>query len=139
MEEFLGKVRQLLPVLGSDLLTPLADTRPSQGSDALRAEIKGLRATGQRTPNGFVVFKGSQAVSSPRPAAAVYRPYLLATRERLLKEGALVSQGDHLVFTKDVEFPSPSAAAGTIYGGSANGLTAWKDRTGRTLMELEEN
>jgi hypothetical protein len=137
MEEFLDKVRQLLPVLGSDLLTPLASKESSSTTQLLRTEIKGVTATGQRTPNGFVVFKGSQGVLTPRPTAPQYAPFVLATRESFTKDGTLVPEGDRLVFTRDVEFSSPSAAAAIVHGGTANGLIAWKDKAGRTLKELE--
>jgi hypothetical protein len=137
MEEFLDKIRQLLPVLGSELLTPVAATQPPSSAGVLRTEIKGVSATGQRTPTGFVVLKGSQAVLTPRPAAAQYVPFVISTREALTKEGALVPEGDRLVFTRDIEFSSPSAAAAIIHGGSANGLIAWKDKAGRTLKEIE--
>ena len=43
-----------------------------------------------------------------------------------------------LVFTKDAEFSSPSAAAAVIHGGSANGLTAWKTESGKSLKQLDE-
>ena len=33
----------------------------------------------------------------------------------------------------------PSAAAAVIHGGGANGLTAWKDASGKSLKEIEEN
>jgi hypothetical protein len=137
MEEFLEKIRQLLPVLGFELLTPVASKEPPSSTDVLRTEIKGVSAMGQRTPTGFVVFKGSQAVLTPRPAASQYVPFVLATRDALLKEGTLVPKGDRLVFTRDVEFSSPSAAAAIVHGGSANGLIAWKDKAGRTLKEIE--
>ena len=48
-------------------------------------------------------------------------------------------KGDFFVFTKDTEFASPSAAAAVIHGGGANGLTAWKDASGKSLKEIEEN
>jgi len=41
-------------------------------------------------------------------------------------------------FTKDVEFSSPSAAAVVVPGGSANGLTAWRTKDGKTLKQLDE-
>jgi len=43
-----------------------------------------------------------------------------------------------LVFTKDAEFSSPSAAAAVIHGGSANGLIAWKTENGTSLKQLDE-
>lgn len=137
MEEFLEKIRQLLPVLGSELLTPVASGQPPSGSNVLRTEIKGVNATGQRTATGFVVFKGSQVVLTPRPGAAQHVPFVLAKREALTKDGSLVLEGDRLVFTRDIEFSSPSAAAAVVQGGSANGLIAWKDKAGRTLKEIE--
>ena len=49
----------------------------------------------------------------------------------------LGDKGDRLLFLKDIEFASPSAAAAVVHGGHANGLTAWKDANGKTLKELE--
>jgi hypothetical protein len=43
-----------------------------------------------------------------------------------------------LVFTKDAEFSSPSAAAAVVHGGKANGLIAWKTKDGKTLKQLDE-
>jgi hypothetical protein len=56
-----------------------------------------------------------------------------------LQNGTLVEKDGRLVFTKDTEFDSPSAAASVIQGGGANGLIAWKDETGKTLKEIEES
>ncbi|MGC1401391.1 MAG: DUF4357 domain-containing protein [Thermodesulfobacteriota bacterium] len=44
---------------------------------------------------------------------------------------------DHLVFTRDEEFSSPSAAAAVVHGGHANGLIAWKNKDDKTLKEIE--
>jgi hypothetical protein len=43
-----------------------------------------------------------------------------------------------LVFTKDAEFSSPSAAAVVVHGGSANGLVVWKTKDGESLKQLDE-
>jgi hypothetical protein len=59
------------------------------------------------------------------------------TRNKLIEDATLAKHGDHYVFTRDVEFSSPSAAATVVHGGSANGLLAWKTRSGKTLKELE--
>ena len=137
MEIYLEKVNQLLPVLGVDLLVPPA-TEKRSGSEgrALFCEIKGLQARGHLSPGGLVVLKGSQAVLNERPSTKKYR-WSHIMRERLIKEGTLGTESDHLVFTRDEEFSSPSAAAAVIHGGHANGLTAWKDKQGRTLKEIE--
>jgi hypothetical protein len=138
MEVFLARIRQLLPVLGSDILAPI--TQPSsnaQPGGVLCTRIKGAAGRGQRTANGFVVFQGSTAVLEERPSAENY-PYVLAQRKQLIAEGVLTEKDGVLVFTRDVEFTSPSAAAAVIHGGSANGLTAWKTEGGKSLKQLDE-
>ena len=84
----------------------------------------------------MVVLSGSQAVLNERPSSQKY-PWPLNMRQRLKDEGALTVKTDHLLFTQDVEFSSPSAAAAIIHGGHANGLTASKNKQGKTLKELE--
>jgi hypothetical protein len=59
MEVFLAHVRQLLPILGSDLLTPIVQAAKEQPGGVLFCRIKGAEAKGQRTANGFVIFKDS--------------------------------------------------------------------------------
>ena len=138
MEVFLTRVRQLLPVLGSDILSPIAQSAAkTQPGGVLFCRIKGAEGRGQRTANGFVVFQGSTAVREERPSTEAH-PYLVVQRKQLIDDGTLVEKGAFLVFTKDSEFSSPSAAAVVIHGGSANGLTAWKTVTGESLKELDE-
>jgi hypothetical protein len=137
MEIFLARIHQLMPVLGADALLPIGS--PPGGSPQQRilvCKIKGLKATGHLTPTGFVVLKGSHAVLRERASAQKW-PYTLVARKKLIEEGTLVKDGERLVFTRDAEFGSPSAAATVVHGGSANGLLAWKTRDGKTLKELE--
>lgn len=138
MEVFLDRVRQLLPVLGSDILATIGQpSAKAQPGGMLLCLNKGAAARGQRTANGFVVFQGSEAVLEPRPSAEKY-PYVLAQRKQLLADGTLIEKNGVLVFTKDAEFSSPSAAAAVIHGGSANGLLEWKTKDGKTLKQLDE-
>lgn len=132
MEEFLEKVRQLLPVLGSDVLTPLSTPRTAE---RLVTGLKGLTAQGNRTPEGFVVYKGSQAVRDLRPSASNWS---IRQRQELIDDGALVLTDDSWVFQKDVEFGSPSAAAAVVHGGNVNGLVSWRTPTGKALKDIEE-
>ncbi len=137
MEVFLSRVRQLLPVLGSDLLTPV--TQPSKSTPSggmLFCRSKGAEARGHRTPDGFVVFKGSTAVFQERSAAHKW-PSTIALRKKLITDGTLELVEDLYRFTKDVEFSSPSAAAAVVQGGSANGLIEWKTKDGTVLKELD--
>ena len=137
MEIFLEKIHQLLPVLSVEVLVPMAATaKAATERESLTCEIKGLKATGYLTPNGIVVLAGSQAVLKERASSQRY-PWALNMRQKLKDDGVLSAKVDHLVFTQDAEFSSPSAAAAVVHGGHANGLIAWKNQKGMTLKELE--
>lgn len=137
MEIYFEKVTQLLPVLGVDLLVPVStENRSGAEERTLFCEIKGLRARGHLSPDGLIVLANSQAVLVERPSTKKY-PWPHNLREKLKAEGTLRTASDHLTFTRDTEFSSPSAAAAVIHGGHANGLTAWKDEHGKTLKEIE--
>jgi hypothetical protein len=136
MELFLEKVHQLMPVLGSEVLTRIGESvgRMPVGEPDLTCTIKGLTARGKRTPDGFVVFEGSQAVATLRPSAPVY---LQRVRDELLAAGSLRPEQGCLRFVEDVAFASPSGAGSVVRGGNSNGLAVWKTSTGVTLGELE--
>jgi len=139
MEVYLARIRQVLPVLGSDLLTPISgSTRLTKTQPSLVNKIKNALANGKRTEEGFVVFKGSTAVLTIRPSAESQHPFVVALRQKLIQDGTLIEKDGLYSFTKDTEFSSPSAAAAVIHGGGANGLTAWRDAAGKTLKELKE-
>lgn len=137
MEVFLGKVYQLLPVLGVELLVAVSETQgQDEKQELLYCEIKGVKAKGYRVPSGFIVLKGSEAVHQERPSVEKW-PWPKNMRQRFIEEGSIVDKHDRMVFAEDVEFSSPSAAAAIIHGGHANGLTAWKTENGRTLKDIE--
>lgn len=134
MDVYLSKVRQLLPVLGFDLLTPRPSRPDSTPSAVFTTSVRGITATGAPSSAGFVVFAGSSASPTERASA---QPYIVAERLRLREIGALVDEGKEFVFGEDVEFSSPSMAAAVVKGGSENGRTAWKNAEGRSLKDLE--
>jgi hypothetical protein len=136
MEIFLERIHQLKPVLGAEALSPIGAAAGEAKEQTLVCEIKGLEATGHVTSTGFVILKGSQAVLQERASAQKW-PYTIASRRSLIEDGTLTRDGEHLRFTRDTEFSSPSAAATVVHGGSANGLLAWKTPDGKTLKELE--
>jgi Domain of unknown function (DUF4357) len=137
MEVFLEKITQLLPVLGVDLLVPTSSgASETREKLPLVCEIKGFKARGYRIADGFLVLAGSEAVLAERPSSEKW-PWTRNLRQKLRDDGLLKEKGDRLVFEKDVQFASPSAAAAVVHGGHANGLTAWKDGNGKTLKEIE--
>lgn len=132
MEQYLSKVYQLLPVLGLNIFD-VPETVSPDADDWLYCRIKGLEAKGRRTPGGFLVAAGSQAVKANRPSAR----NSARKRDLLVEQGVLVADGERYIFPKDHEFSSPSAAAVAIKGGATNGLVAWKNSKGTSLKELE--
>ncbi len=64
-------------------------------------------------------------------------PSVLVQRNKLIEDGSLLNENGAYVFTKDIEFSSPSSAAATIHGGSANGLTSWVNSSGIQLEQLQ--
>jgi hypothetical protein len=137
MENYLDKIQQLMPVLGADALLPIGSTPTGRIEEQLLVcEIKGLKATGRLTPVSFIVLKDSEAVLKERASARQY-PSAISLRRKLIEDGTLVEDGDHMKFTRDSEFSSPSAAATVVCGGSTNGLLRWKNSEGKTLKDLE--
>jgi len=138
MDIFLSRMEQLLPILGQEFLKPVVKNEiKTSKADLLFCEIKGIKATGRQTDNGFVVLKGSAAVLKERPSTQKYQ-YAANLRADLRSDGIIEEKDNRLVFLADHEFSSPSAAAAVIHGGQANGLTSWKDSKGVSLKEKEE-
>ncbi len=138
MQVFLEKMQQVLPVLGVEaLVKAVTEEQRHAQKEKLTCRIKDVTATGYLTPNGLVVLAGSEAVLNERESAKNY-PGVLNRRNGLISDGRLVVQGGKYVFKYDEEFSSSSAAAAVIHGGSANGLTSWKNEDGLTLKELED-
>ncbi len=133
MEVFLSKLYQLLPVLGTDVFTDVVQKKPT-ASNVLHLSRKGIHATGQRSANGFVVFKGSQAVEKETPSVP---EIVTSLRSQMIERQALISVNGVYEFTTNIEFNSPSLAAGVLVGGSASGPAEWKNKNGKSLKDIE--
>ena len=60
-------------------------------------------------------------------------------RDSLVSEEILVEEGDSLIFKKDYDFESASAAAAVVLGRAADGPSVWKDESGKSIDELNED
>ncbi|MFF6539281.1 GIY-YIG nuclease family protein [Pseudomonas aeruginosa] len=75
MEVYLERIGQLLPVLGSELLTPVKPVAELlQPTEVLVSKIKSAEARGMRSPNGFVVLAGSTAILQERQSGKHMAP-----------------------------------------------------------------
>jgi hypothetical protein len=133
-ESFLADMLSIFPLLGLTVFEKTVVTK-SSSRHQFKIEAKGIFARGYETPEGFVVLQGSTAVCSEVPS--IHR-YLSDLRKDLQSQGVMIPRGDHLEFAQDYLFNSPSTAAGVVQGRSANGRIDWKDCSGRTLKEFQE-
>ena len=89
------------------------------------------------TSEGFVVLKGSKGKIENRASIAGTADQRF--RERLVCDGVMIEQNGMLVFTRDHLFGSPSMAAVSLLGTTANGWLVWKSADGKTLHDLKRN
>ncbi|SRR6266702_897151 len=148
MEYFLDQIEIVLPVLGLDVLRPIATAKSQaagaavQNSSALTTltfelKVGPASAKAVELEGDFIVKSGS--VARDIEAATLGAGYK-ALRAKLKAEGALIS-GDNqtLIFKRDVAFTSPSAAASVVYGASMSGPANWKvSGTDKTYGELRQ-
>jgi hypothetical protein len=138
MDTFFENMKIILPTLGYSVLhieNKLSITTKGQKEGCLKLEISNFKASAKLTSNGLEVQKGSEM--NPRETSSLSGSYS-NQRNTLIEKGIVVEKGKKLEFTEDCEFPSPSTAAAIILGYSINGRTAWKDKSGKTLKDIEE-
>lgn len=145
MEVFLDHLQMLLPVMGLNFALPrpvrasLSTVQPGIESQltveetliftiSTREQGSQLEvvARAQQISGEFVVLAGSTALN--RNQSRSYKDL----KDRLIRNGSLVLQGDVLKFVEDVPFNSPSAAAAVIRGQNTNGRVYWKLDNGMT-------
>ncbi len=96
--------------------------------DAVPFELKSLRhdltALAMESGKAFTILAGSQAKLNWSGQPHSY----LQLREDLQHSGALKlsEDGTHLVFIRDTDFKSPSAASATVLGRTDNGRNTWR-------------
>jgi hypothetical protein len=133
----------VLPVLGFSFLQS-APTLPEITASAAAGESPlfvltgpSAKAEAREIDGEFVVLKGSIARRTGAPSWTTGT----SLRDQLLDEGKLVngSAPDTLVFTENVSFSSPSAAASVVRARNTNGRLEWcAESNGMTYAEWQE-
>ena len=139
MEEFLSNILTLVSTLGYNAFEQIrqADTKvqPDKEEDLFYiTATRGANGIGKTTSEGFVVFENSQVAD---PITNSYPKTMQKLRDTLISEGVIVKESDKLIMKRDYLFSSSSSAAMIIMGRSANGLTEWKMKSGKTLQDFE--
>lgn len=117
-----------MTALGYDL--DRIDQGPAGASAVFHTKKNGIRGSGRydRATERFTVLAGSK-VNLSKP---VLKNVSVAALRREMFEG-IAGIAD---LTEDLEFPTPSAAAVFVLGGSQNGWTEWVNNDGETLNQV---
>lgn len=137
MEEFIEYIRMLINTMNFRVFEPLIKEESGEKTKTEELVLKGARGAagrGKRTTDGFVVFKGSEMAVTTVPS---FPRGFDTLREELVNGESVIEEQEKLILTEDILFGSPSAAAAVIMGRSANGLLEWKNKSGKTLKEIE--
>ena len=134
-EAFLADMLVIFPLLRIDAFEP-----PEQVMLATRYHLAGPSADahGSETDEGFLVLAGALAridMVESTPAWAQNLRHALVNDGRMIADPACDAS---YRLAADYLFKSPSAAAASLLGRSANGLLEWKDDAGRTLKQVRE-
>lgn len=139
LEEFIDNAKIIMGTLGHKVFVPLATSTPAPivteedivdtSDELLYFDHSGVKATGKRTSDGFVVLKGSQICSKltkscPDPT--------LRNREKYASK-----VDENFVLIEDILFTSPSSAASYIGGASLSGNACWCNAEGTTLKNID--
>lgn len=134
LEEFIDSACIMMGALGHKVFEPLLQQeRTPPTEDAVHEPVlsfarTNMTAKGQRTSDGFVVFKGSAIAKESQKSCP--------KGVQKLRENAKVDSNNCLL--EDMLFSSPSAAAAFVGGSSLSGNAMWKTEDGKTLGELEK-
>lgn len=132
-EELFETAETLIATLGFRLFEPPADPGPKT-TPVFTCTLSGTDAKAKYTAEGMAVLKGSKARATTTDSFKG-KPFF-QTRQKLIDAGVLALEGEHLVFTQDYPFSSPSTAAAIVVGNNTNGWLAWKNDAGQTLDEV---
>ena len=134
MSEYIQYAKLIMTLLGHNLFEPLSSSE-SDDENLLYLERKVkeeeylLKASGFQNSDGFVVCKGSKIAKNH----STISPRLKFLRDEARENGTI----NDSVLMKDMQFSSPSAAAMFVLGRSENGHTKWKNKSGKSLADLE--
>lgn len=137
LEEFVDYARIVMGTLGHKVFEPLITTKAATAINEHTFAVEpmlyfnrtNLSATGRRTSEGFVVFKGSAVAPGLQKSCP---ENVIKLRERY--KGKI--DGKHILM-EDILFTSPSAAAAFVGGSSLSGNELWKTSDGVSLKNVE--
>ena len=138
LEEFLSNIKVLTATLGHKLFETLDETLEKEGvKEKIFYCRNGAGANSQGSPSteGFIVFKESLFMVLEQASLS---EGIRFERQKMVKEGLLVQQGDFYLLTKNYVFTSSSRAAAATLARAASGPLEWKTSEGVQLKQFEQ-
>lgn len=133
LEDFIKNTDIILSVLNYKVFVPLVEKTTSNKSDDIFYLTRTIRKTGitvkakgQLTRDGFVVFKGSYISAED----------LKAIPETIKKQRLTAKIDKNRILQEDLLFTSPSYAAAFVIGSNVNGQTYWKTMDNIQLKDI---
>lgn len=128
--------RTLLSTLGYPLFDSVTKNEGGgKDEEIFYCTVSGTSGRMLYTSEGFVVLKGSVGRKANLPSIAETSDERF--RQKLIDANVMRVEEEKVIFEKDHIFNSPSMAAVSLLGGTANGWTTWKSKDGKTLDELK--
>lgn len=134
--KFIEKIKVITSILGYRLFDELINKDEKITDDnenILYLQYKGaIMGKAIATDEGIVILKGSQITNDIKPSVSpTLEKYILKERSSEdIEKGIYIN--NHLV-------NSPSIAGAILLGSNINGRTAWKNKNGKTLKEIQES
>lgn len=155
MEEFLTYIRLLIGVFGHKLLEEVTSVKTNyrniigkEVTDISKEvgvtddkqeyflSVTGIKAKALQTDEGIVVLEGSEAAKDIMNSLQYGHREL---REKLINNGTLKVNNGKYSFQSNTLFNSPTQAAAIIVGYSINGPANWKNNSGKSLKQVEQD
>jgi len=137
MENFLENMVLIYGVLGLPVFeTPKIENKTKENNEQLYLKGPQAEATGFDSAEGFIVLKGSRAKVSEVESLS---EAIKIARSQLVSDGLFVQKENSYELTQDYTFTSPSKASAIFLARPANGRIEWKNKSGKTLKDIQEN
>lgn len=137
MENFLENMVLIYGVLGLPVFeTPKLENKAKENNEQLYLKGPQAEATGFDSVEGFIVLKGSKAKVSEVESLS---EAIKIARSQLVSDGLFLQKDNSYELTQDYTFTSPSKAAAIFLARPANGRIEWKNKSGKTLKDIQEN
>ena len=136
VDSFLTDMLNIFPLIGLNAFKKPLRKKSKKEYPHLTLAKKGIIATGQDTPEGFIVFKGSEVYGELVDSAK--GTWIEGLFKDLVETGVIAESEKGFHFTMDYTFKSPTAAAVVIIGRNTSGPQGWKSKEGKSLKKLQE-